>query len=418
MEVNSINAIVQHAYDHVEYYKEKYSSLGIDTKEIKTQQDIELLPFVSKNIVQGRHDSFVSDIHQKYPKSEMIEVRRTSGSTGKYLKIFWDRKDNIKSLIPLWLLRKKYHGITPNMKWVSFYSVCYDGNKIVNLVDKELDSNGKHLGFSKIGLTYERIRAIYNDILEFSPEWMLLQPSIAYCIAEVIKNEKLPLPKELKYIELNGEYVFDSQRKAIEDVFGIKTVNMYGCNEVNGIAYELPDGKFHIISDNVVVEVIKDGKSVLDEEGDIYVTSLRNSAMPFIRYETGDRGILRETETNGKKEQILELCSGRSSDYVLLENGEKLNSYVISNIVEYTNENMSTVIKQFRVVQTSVNKFEVEFVIRSDYSGWKDAVIESFMDNISEPSLKNAEWSFTWKDEIYPDPNTGKYKFFENKVKQ
>ena len=416
MEVNSINAIVKHAYDHVQYYNDKYSSLNINPDEINGKYDIEKLPFISKNIVQGLHDSFVSELHQKYPKSEMIEVRRTSGSTGKYLKIFWDRKDDVRSLIPLWLLRKKYHGITPAMKWVSFYSTCYGGNKIINLVDKELSRNGTHLGFSKIGLTYERIKTIYSDILKFNPVWMLLQPSIAYCLAEVIKKEELPIPSALKYIELNGEYVFDEQRKAIEEVFGVETANMYGCNEVNGIAYEQPDGKMHIISDNVLVEVIKDGKPVTDEEGDIYVTSLRNYAMPFIRYETGDRGIIHETDNNGSKEQILELRSGRTSDYIMIENGRKLNSYVISNIVEYTNENMSTVIKQFRVVQTDINKFDVELVIRSDYKGWKDAVIESFLENISEHSLKNAEWNFKWVDEIYPDPQTGKFKFFENKV--
>ena len=229
------------------------------------------------------------------------------------------------------------------MKFCSFYSVCYDGNKIINLVDKELVQDGRNLVFSKIGLTYERIKEIYREILEFNPEWLMLQPSVAYFIAEVVKNEKLPIPSSLKYFELSGEYLFDEYRKTIEEAFGIKTVNMYGCNKTNEIAYEYPDGKLHVISNNVIVEVIKDNKTVYDEEGDIYVTSLKNYAMPFIRYETGDRGILHKEN----KELILKLKSGRASDFILLENGEKLNSYVFENILEYTNENMSTVIKQF-----------------------------------------------------------------------
>ena len=86
----------------------------------------------------------------------------------------------------------------------------------------------------------------------------------------------------------------------------------------------------HVIENNVIVEVLKDGKPVLNEEGDIYITSLKNYAMPFIRYETGDRGILK-TEHNckcGNKSPVLVILSGRSSDFITLENGEKLNSYV------------------------------------------------------------------------------------------
>lgn len=413
MENKNLSDLINYAATHVEYYRELLNSLDIKAGDIKTVEDLQKLPLLTKSIVQGRHESFVSDEHQKFPKNENVIIKRTSGSTGKYLKIFWDYKDDIKSLIPLWILRNRYHSISPAMKFCSFYSVCYDGNKIINLVDKELVQGGRNLAFSKIGLTYERIKEIYKEILEFNPEWLMLQPSVAYLIAEVVKNENLPVPSSLKYFELSGEYLFNEYRKTIEETFGIKTVNMYGCNETNEIAYEYPDGKLHVISNNVIVEVIKDNKPVYDEEGDIYVTSLKNYAMPFIRYETGDRGILH----NENKELILELKSGRASDFIILENGEKLNSYVFENILEYTNENMSTVIKQFQVIQTDINKFTVNLVIRSDYSGWKEAVEESFIQNVKEEKLKNAEWKFVWMDSICPNPETGKFKFFINNVK-
>lgn len=411
-----LSDLIHYAYDHVDYYHKIIDANNIDISLIKASEDLSVLPILSKDKIQENSMAFVSDEYQKYPKNENIVLKRTSGSTGKYLKIFWDYKDDIKSLMPLWILRSRLYGIVPDMKWCSFYSSMYEGNKIKQLMPRELDMNGRHMGFSKIGLTYDKIAEVYKEIISFNPDWLLLQPSIAYLMAQIVKQYNMKIPSNLKHIELSGEYLFDSYRQQIQDVFGIEPVNQYGCNEANEIAYECKCRNMHVIENNVIVEVLKDGKPVLNEEGDIYITSLKNYAMPFIRYETGDRGILK-TEHNckcGNKSPVLVILSGRSSDYITLENGEKLNSYVLINIIEYTNENMSSAIKQFQIIQTDINCFNVNLVIKKAYSGWNDAIIECFLDNIHEEALKEAEWKFNFSDNICPDELTGKYKYFIN----
>lgn len=411
-----LSDLIHYAYDHVDYYHKIIDANNIDISLIKASEDLSVLPILSKDKIQENSMAFVSDEYQKYPKNENIVLKRTSGSTGKYLKIFWDYKDDIKSLMPLWILRSHLYGIDPDMKWCSFYSSMYEGNKIKQLMPRELDINGRHMGFSKIGLTYDKIAEVYKEIISFNPDWLLLQPSIAYLMAQIVKQYNMKIPSNLKHIELSGEYLFDSYRQQIQDVFGIEPVNQYGCNEANEIAYECKCRNMHVIENNVIVEVLKDGKPVLNEEGDIYITSLKNYAMPFIRYETGDRGILK-TEHNckcGNKSPVLVILSGRSSDYITLENGEKLNSYVLINIIEYTNENMSSAIKQFQIIQTDINCFNVNLVIKKAYSGWNDAIIECFLDNIHEEALKEAEWKFNFSDNICPDELTGKYKYFIN----
>ncbi len=411
-----LSDLIHYAYDHVDYYHKIIDANNIDISLIKASENLSVLPILSKDKIQENSMAFVSDEYQKYPKNENIVLKRTSGSTGKYLKIFWDYKDDIKSLMPLWILRSHLYGIDPDMKWCSFYSSMYEGNKIKQLMPRELDMNGRHMGFSKIGLTYDKIAEVYKEIISFNPDWLLLQPSIAYLMAQIVKQYNMKIPSNLKHIELSGEYLFDSYRQQIQDVFGIEPVNQYGCNEANEIAYECKCRNMHVIENNVIVEVLKDGKPVLNEEGDIYITSLKNYAMPFIRYETGDRGILK-TEHNckcGNKSPVLVILSGRSSDYITLENGEKLNSYVLINIIEYTNENMSSAIKQFQIIQTDINCFNVNLVIKKAYSGWNDAIIECFLDNIHEEALKEAEWKFNFSDNICPDELTGKYKYFIN----
>ncbi len=408
---NKLNDNIKYAVEHVEYYRNLYGSLNIDISEINRLEDLQKLPILSKNTVQQKHDEFVSGVYQRYPKINDINVKRTSGSTGKYLKIYWDYKDDIKSSIPLWVIRQRHYNITPNMRMCSFYSSAYLENSLIEM--NEFEENANKLSFTKINLTYEKMVNDYKKILEFKPEWMMLQPSIAYMMAEAVKKEKLPIPENLKYIELFGEYLFDSQKKAIKDTFSVDIANMYGCNEANGIAFEFKDRKLHVLTDNVLVEVLKDGKQVFCEEGDIYITTLNNHAMPFIRYETGDRGILTRCKDN---DYILELKSGRISEFISLKDGGKLNSYNISSAMEYTNENMLNVVKQYQAIQTSVDTFKMIMVIDPVYKGWKKAVEESFLENILKDELEYTNWEFEWVDMICPDKETGKYKFFINEV--
>lgn len=58
--------------------------------------------------------------------------------------------------------------------------------------------------------------------------------------------------------------------------------------------------------------------------------------MPFIRYRIGDRGILdRNTRCNcGNISSVLRLKSGRISDYAVLKDGSKINSYVFVRAID------------------------------------------------------------------------------------
>lgn len=403
-----LSDILNFAYTQSDFYRNIYDEAGIDVSKISSDDDFQKFPIVSKNMIQKNRENIISEEYTRFPKSANLDIKRTSGSTGKYLKIYWDPKDEIRSMLPLWLVRNRKYKVSPDMNFCAFYSVMYKANSIVDIQEITQDKN--YLGFSKLNLTYEKMVDCYKMLLDFKPEWMMLQPSIAYMMAEVVKKEQLPVIPSLKYLELSGEHLFESYRREIEKVFGIKSINMYGCNETNAIAIELEDGRLHVLTDNVYVEVLKDGKQVFDEEGDIYVTSLNNHAMPFIRYETGDRGIL----TRENNELILDVKTGRVSEFINMENGGKLNSYVIAGAMEYTNESMQNVIKQYQAIQTGINEFKMIMVINPKYNGWKAAVEESFLENIKKNQLKDSNWEFEWTDLICPEANTGKYRFFKN----
>ena len=193
--------------------------------------------------------------------------------------------------------------------------------------------------------------------------------------------------------------------------------NMYAMNEVNCIALECKCGKLHLLEDNVILESIKDGKPVFNEEGDFYVTSLTNYAMPFIRYETGDRGIISDEPCAcGYGGYTISISQGRISEYVVLDGDESVNSYVLHTIITYTNEHMNHAIKQYQFEQVDIGKFKVTLALKQGYEGWKRAIEKEFVKNIREDRLKDAHWEFIYVSDIFPD-SSGKVKSFISNIR-
>jgi len=228
-----------------------------------------------------------------------------------------------------------------------------------------------------------------------------MPPGVAMRLAAMIKDTNLPIPADLKYIELSGEYLSEECREFVSEVFKVPPVNVYSTRVAGPVAVECPEHKLHVLEDNVIVEIIKDGVSVLGEEGDIYVTVLNNLTMPLIRFETGDRGILsKEICTCGSSSPVLQLTHARENDLVLLSNGEKTDSYVMKNIVEFANEYMSNSIKQFQVRQIDIDNFEVKICLKPAYIHWGQAVKENFIANAGKTLLAGANWNFDFTDDF------------------
>lgn len=419
MKQDRIQKLMLYSYNTVKHYRNMFDDYGIDPASVKSIESLDKLPLLTKEMIQQSPDDYISNDYQFFPKRDNLIIKRTSGSTGRYLKVYWDKNDEMESLLSMWLFREKNYHIYPHSKFCSFYTTIYNNNKFIEAEKKQLLNKGVNLGFSKIELNEKNIIEYFNEMNAFKPEWILVQPSIAYLLARHIANNGLKLPDSLKYIELTGEYLYDNMKQDIKSAFGVETANQYGCNEVNGIAMECKNGHMHCLSSNVIVEILKDGKRVdYGEEGDIYITSLTNTAMPIIRYAIGDRGkLLRHDVCScGNKNDILIILNGRNCEFVSLQNGEKINSYVFLYTIERINEYMGNPILQFRIIQESVNDFYVEFVLKESYKGWFESIKKAFIENIKVDQLQKANWKFRSVNYIFPDANSGKVHFFINKL--
>jgi len=406
--------MAKYAYAEVPFYRNLAMEKNITVQEMNSMEEFQNLPLIDKGIFQRSKKQTLAERYYSYQNRRRIILRRTSGSTGKYLKIYWDYQDNIKSLVELWYNRKKYYDIHPRDKYCYFYTTGYKANKLVEETECNMAVDKSSLGFSKNNLDEERLIDICKRMYEFDPSYLLVQPSMAVLIMDCMEREKLPKLRGLKYIELTGEMLLNAVRNRIGNFFGCSVCNQYGCNETNCIASEHGGQELYVHTSNVYVEIIRNGVTVQNgETGDIYVTSLTNYAMPFIRYKTGDQGSLESK--NGK--QILKLERGRESQYIIDRYNNKLPFYILMRPIEHINERIGDIIYQFQVTQMDIDDFIVYFSINPSYKGWKKTIEEVFISNIKQTSLEGAKWKFEYREELYPDDFTGKLSYFHSEMK-
>lgn len=410
--------IATHAYTTVPFYRDIIKDEGMDAFKL-SKGDFIRLPLIDKGMVLNSGLNMISKYNTGYDQRKNLLVRRTSGSSGHYLKVYWNNYDDIRSMMGLWYRRKQYYDVLPTERCCFFYTTDYVWNKFVDEQEESLSIDGRLLGFSKKNLNNERILGIYNRMEKFLPTWIMMQPSIALILTNKIKYFHLPKFKGLKMIELSGEYLTEEMREDIAEAFGCKVANQYGCIEANSIASECGGKLLAVQSANVYVEIVRDGKvQPYGEEGDIYITSLVNQAMPFVRYRIGERGILYPAGTSDYTggSDILKLLNGRTSSSVLTESFDKIPSYIFLEPIEYINERIGNIIRQFQVVQEEINKFTVYLVIRSAYTNWENAIKEIFLERLQEENLNKASFKFVFSDILLPDSVTGKLNYFISEV--
>lgn len=386
-----------HAYEQSCFYQMKAAQAGIDPGSAAFTE----LPIVHKqDIVDGPPIESMDYIMGRIPEQDIGHMN-TSGSTGVCLPVLWEKKDYVRSLLPLWILRKRYYGIHPQDRLCYFYTIDGQEGQETAFVQRE-----NQLGFSKSRLGDERLKEIYQQMLEFQPKWMMLQPCMGELLVETAKKHHLPPIPDLKYIEFSGEMLFDTCRQKVKDFFQCQISNQYGSYEVNSIALECPEGNLHCLSGNVHVEVVDDEEQPVETgvEGKIIVTSLQNHVMPFVRYDIGDRGRILWSGSDGRRctctnpNPIIQLTVGRSTDYILTEEGETFNPYIFVRAIEILNHRFEEVIQQFQFLQTAYSKFQVH--LRLDDNCLQNQIADMLPKLIEEPGLQDAEYEIVFHDEF------------------
>jgi phenylacetate-CoA ligase len=152
---------------------------------------------------------------------------------------------------------------------------------------------------------------------------------------------------------------------AIESVFGCRVANGYGGRDAGFIAHQCPAGGMHITAEDIIVETVSpQGNCVpAGESGEIVVTNLASGDFPFVRYRTGDIGILDSSRCAcGRGLPMLREIQGRSTDFVIASDGTVMHGLALIYVVRDLPE-----IASFKIVQESLDLTRVLVVPGAGY---------------------------------------------------
>lgn len=347
MQLDLFIKIMSHAYNTTTFYKKKYDSFGIHPSDIKTLNDIQKVPVITKEDVREHLEEFISN---KYKLRDLVKIN-TSGSTGKPLTLYRSKNNFAIDSAFVWRHRG-WAGITPKDKLLTLAGRSFVKGKgkppywRFNYADNQMLMSSYHISEKNISSMVEAIN-------EFKPVYAQGYPSSLYLLSSFIKEKNLAV-SPMKAIFTSSETLLSYQREIIEEVFQTKIFDYYGNGELVSSFSQCEFGNYHINSEYSLTEII---------DNKIIGTSLLNDAMPLIRYEIGDSASMKEGLCScGRTLPIIEGLVGRTADnYVLTPDGRRISDF--NQILKF-----AVNAREIQIIQNTADSILVRVVPRNDFN--------------------------------------------------
>lgn len=321
-----LKRIVKFSYENVKFYHKKFKELNLLPEDIKSIEDLSKLPIIDKKIINIHYNEFFPNNLKniKYIK------RSTGGTTGTP---FIYRVTNYERYIGGALAYRRWehanYNLGDELLIIGGSSILPDKNTYLKQLITRIIRNAFYLDSFNLSDYY--LKNEIEKIIQFRPKFIYGYPSAIEFFGKWLYNNGYSL-NEIKGIVTTSETLFKPIRRNIEKYYGISVFDNYGLNDGGVSAGECKEKKgFHIDTERSILEVVdKKNKHVIGKEGEIIATSLFNYAMPFIRYRTGDAGVLSSKEDSCECKinlPILETIKGRTVDNLLTPEGNYVHGW-------------------------------------------------------------------------------------------
>lgn len=396
---------ISFAYKNVPYYHRLFKELNISPEDIKTIEDLEKLPILTKDIIKENWDDFKPANLSSMKYYEWLTGGTTTGIPFKYRLLKSDRFLSAALLYRGW----GYAG----------YEL---GDKMSILAGSSLDVGTKSVIIKKTHEITRNIRKLssfdmsengmkqYTDCLNtFKPQFIRGYASSIYFYAKWLQKNDISIQRP-DTVFTTAEKLPQNMRKTISNAFDCDVFDGYGLNDGGVSANECPEHNgLHIDTERSIMEIVDtSGGQIYDGTGDILATSLNNFSMPFIRYETGDSGhIIEDTCGCGRGSKLLKEVLGRSIDILATPTGKYVHGMVFLYIMERCKG-----LKEYQIIQTQLNCICIKLVTDEHFD---EKQLDEITESVREISdLWNLEFKFV--DHI-ERTKAGKYKFIISEIK-
>jgi phenylacetate-CoA ligase len=307
--------MVSRIYHNVPFYRNKMQAMGLLPGDINSIDDLNKLPFTTK---QDLRDNYPFGLFA-VPKSEIVRVHASSGTTGKPTVVGYTRKD-IETFSEV-VARSLYAATATKHDIIQ---IAYGYGLFTGGL-------GLHYGSEKIGATVVPISGGNTAkqlqlLVDFGSTVLACTPSYALYLAESMKEAGInPRDLPLRLGIFGAEPWTEEMRRAIEENLGIKAIDIFGLSEIIGPGVscecEFQNG-LHVAEDHFVPEIIDPNslESITKgNTGELVFTTITKEALPLLRYRTRDLTSLNyDVCACGRTSVRMHKCTGRSDDMLII----------------------------------------------------------------------------------------------------
>jgi len=406
-QTKKLRELITHAYNNVPYYHNLFKSLNLTPYDIKSINDLNKLPIVTKNEIRKNMNDFIA---VNIPKNKMIR-NATSGSSGSPFEYIID-KDELSFFRSMGLRNWEVVGYNLGDKIATLSGSSLLPQKMSFLHKLSFKAN-RNLPLSSFNMNSETVRRYTKLLLDYNPKFLRGYPSSISIIANSIIENNIEF--NLSAVMTTAETLFPSQRKIIMEAFNCDVFDSCGCNDGGEYLFECEEHVgYHVGCEQSIHEFVNEnGINVSNNEvGNIVLTDLWNYSMPFIRYDAGDMAIYTDEKCPcGRGLPLVKSIIGRTVDQIILPDKNALPGLTFTDIFE--KEGISESIVDYQIVQENTDRFCINLVTNDKYNSQIGTKIHMFFEEHMGIPL---DINFNLVDQI-PRTKADKRRFVISKVK-
>ncbi|MBQ9980204.1 MAG: phenylacetate--CoA ligase [Oscillospiraceae bacterium] len=320
---------VRRVYDNVPLYRKRMDEKGVRPEDIKTRDDLRLLPFTEKTDLR---DCFPFGLLAA-PKKEIVRIQGSSGTTGKPIVSGYTAND-IEVWTEMVARALTAAGAGPD----DIIQVAYGYGLFTGGL-------GAHQGAQRVGamvipMSSGNTQRQLMMMKELGSTMLCCTPSYATYLGETAREMGIVDDLKLKSGCFGAEPWSEEMRRNLEGLLNIDAMDIYGLTEIAGpgVSFECcAKNGCHVNEDHVIPEIIDPvtGEPMpYGVPGELVFTTITKEGQPMLRYRTHDICVLYDDPCPcGRTHVRMGRITGRTDDMLVIRGVNVFPSQIESVLV-------------------------------------------------------------------------------------
>lgn len=399
---NRLIALLKHAYDNTEFYRERFKSIGAEPGDFRDFSDFRKFPCLTKEDVRQNLEKLKC---REFDRHRPFQIR-TGGSSGAPVRLFKSRDAEYMRKANVWR-SIAWGGVDFREMHISIDNTfSFDGVEYPWWVDHRT----RTILIKTFRMDEELLERYIVLHRRYQPTYYFGSVSFYRLLGMYMETHGIDDIRP-RAIFLVGETIMPRDRDNIRKWFGCDLYDFYGLRENAVSAAECEKFNLHINAEYTYAEFEQNGEAAAPGQlAEIVGTNLYNYATPVIRYQTEDMGCWVDSECScGRKHPLMRIEGGRSRDYLTTPTGKV---FVTWHMIHLIDEKIG--IKALQLYQPDIRNVKVRIVKRDSFTDEDERKIVDTLKKITQNEL-----TFTVEYvESIPRTELGKFLFVKSELQE